>query len=361
MRQRVAMIFACCLLSAVCCLAKNGAYKASAHAEAQCVRCHDQHGPVIACVVCHAAPSASGAFPGDAVWSQSAHAQAACGDCHDPHGVRDRDGVIAGMLAQRQPAVCTTCHHGSRASDIRSKLNQPYVHGTLSRRADCSDCHNVHQVIKDPAPSSNDPSSRLAGVSRVQVVNGGAGVVPAYRLLTANDPGEAKEFEVCFKCHSTYGKQPLGQSDFARLTNPGNPSFHPIQATGKNPRIDPQSFANDYAADSLVTCSDCHESHGSSYRYLLKKSADDLCFDCHSRDTYTSGAPGSRFEGHALHAGAQKIACFACHETHGSTRNAALIATGRFPGITTYIQTPMGGSCTSNCHTLKTYSASYPR
>jgi predicted CXXCH cytochrome family protein len=303
------------------------------------------------------------------VWAQSAHAPLKCDDCHNPHGVRDRDGVIPSMLAVRQPDVCTGCHDGSRAADIRSQLSKSYVHGTLTRHADCSDCHNVHQVIQDPAPSSTDPSNRLAGVSRVQVVNGGAGVVPAYRLLASDDPGEVKESEVCFKCHSSYVKQPLGQSDLARLTNPANPSFHPIQAAGKNPRIDPRSFVNDFGPDSTVTCSNCHGSddatvkgpHGSAYRYLLKKSQDDLCFDCHSRDTYIAGAPGSRFEGHALHAGAQRVACFACHETHGSVRNAALIATGRFPGITTYTQTPMGGTCTSNCHTLKTYSASYPR
>jgi len=328
--------------------AKNGAYKATRHA-GLCLQCHDQqrHAEDL-CLRCHTSFVA-----------QSTHAMAKCEDCHDPHGVRDRDGVIPSLLAGRQTDVCTSCHDGSRASDIRSQLSRPYVHGTLTRHADCSDCHTVHA----------DPANRLAGVPRVQVVNGAAGAVPAYRLAAANDPGDVQEFEICFKCHSSYVKQPLGQSDLARLTNPANPSFHPIQAAGKNPRIDPQSFVNGIASDSLVTCSDCHGSddrvvkgpHGSSYRYLLRKSQDEICFECHARETYGGGAPGSRFDGHALHAGIQRIACFTCHESHGSIRNAALIATGRFPGLTTYTQSPMGGTCTSSCHTLRTYSVSYAR
>ena len=340
MSRRIVMMFVCCLLSAVCCLARNGAYKSTRHA-GLCLQCHDQQQRIEdVCLRCHTP-----------LLPQSAHALANCGDCHDPHGVRDRDGVIPSLLAARQRDVCTTCHDGSRAADVRSQLNKPYVHGTLTRHADCSDCHAVHA----------DPANPRAGVARVQVVNGAAGTVPGYRLAAPNDPGDAQELEICFKCHSSYVKQPLGQSDLARLTNPANPSFHPIQAAGKNPRLDPQSFVNGIAADSLVTCSDCHEPHGSTDRYLLKKSQDEICFQCHARETYRNGAPGSRFDGHALHAGIQRIACFTCHESHGSIRNAALIATGRFPGMTTYTQSPMGGTCISSCHALKTYSVSYPR
>ena len=361
----------CFLHFAFCIYAKNGAYKSTLHGDPErgpqrrfdvprgsCLQCHDQQAgddrfavnDNTLCFTCHSMP----------IWPQSAHAQDQCVDCHDPHGVRDRDGVIAHMLAEREPQVCLRCHDGSRAADIRSQLTKSYVHGARNRQAACSDCHNVHEVIKDPAPSSTAPSTRLAGVSRVQVVNGGANVIPGYRLAAAGDPGDPKEFEVCFKCHSSYAKQPLGQSDLARLTNPVNASFHPIQAAGRNARISPQAFVDGFGPESVITCSDCHEQHGSWFRYLLKKSQDDICFDCHARDVYVDGSAGSRFNGHALHV-IQKVECFACHETHGSPRNAALIATGRFPGMNSYSQSASGGNCTSSCHGLQSYTVSYPR
>jgi len=378
-----ALIFFCLLPSAFCIYAKNGAYKFTLHGDADkgpqrrtdvprgsCLQCHDQQADGYRsaiqrkadaglfapndnnlCFACHSIP----------VWTQSAHAQDKCIDCHDPHGVRDRDGVIEHMLSEREPQVCLRCHDGSRAADIRTELTKSYVHGTRNRQAACSDCHNVHQVIKDPAPSSADASNRLAGVSRVQVANGGAGVIPGYRLVAADDPGDPKEFEVCFKCHSSYAKQPFGQPDLARLTNPANASFHPIQAAGRNARISPEAFVNGFGPDSIITCSDCHDQHGSFYRYLLKKSQDDLCFDCHTREVYAGGSTGSRFNTHALHVAIAKVQCFACHETHGSPRNAALIATGRMPGMNSYTQTPSGGNCISICHSLQTYTVSYPR
>lgn len=396
-----------CILPSVFCFAKNGAFKSTLHGDpdrgperradvprGSCLQCHDQQADDYRsalqrktdaglfapndnnlCFVCHTAPSQSGAFPGNAVWSQSAHAQTKCDDCHDPHGVRDRDGVIDHMLAQREPQVCINCHDGSRGPDIRSQLTKSYVHGTLRRQALCSDCHNVHQVIKDPAPSSADPSTRLAGVTRVQVANGGAGVVPNYRLIAAGDPGDSREFEICFKCHSSYARQLLGQSDLARLTNPANASFHPIQATGRNARISPQAFVNGFGPDSIITCSDCHGSddptvrgpHGSSFRYLLKKSQDEICFDCHAHEVYADASSrpdttrASRFDGHVLHVAIQKVPCFACHDAHGSARNGALIVTGRLPGINSYLQTPSGGNCTTSCHGLQSYTTSYPR
>ncbi len=346
------------------------------------------------CFVCHAAPSQSGAFPGNATWAQSAHAiqQASrCTTCHDPHGTRDANDVVPSMLEKREAALCSECHDGTRGPDIRTQLTRPYVHGAWSRGAhdaheggdaaryaafplnnrhvSCSDCHNAHEVIRDPAPSSSDRTNRLAGVSRVQVVNGGAGVVPAYRFVAPTDPGDEREYEVCFKCHSSWTKQPAGQPDLARLTNPANPSFHPIQSEGRNTRIDPGAFTNGYDTRSIITCSDCHGGddssvrgpHGSSNRYLLRKPQDEICFDCHTNSVYAAGAGNaSRFQPHALH-NAARIGCTACHDAHGSTRNGALILTTGFPGITTFIQTPVGGSCTSSCHGVKTYGVSYPR
>jgi len=438
---RRAVIATVCLLTSALCLAKNGAYRSTGHGDptrgpqrrmdqpaGSCMQCHDDStgnrtpstnafglfapNDDNLCLTCHALPGEAGIFPGNASWRQSGHALAQtktgnrCDDCHNPHGVQDAKGVVPALLEDREPALCVKCHDGSRAADIRGQLTRSYWHGmqargshdpregsdpakyaaipAQNRHVECSDCHNSHRAIKERLESDAPAaSSLLAGVSRIEVSNNAAGMAPRYTYRSADDPSPANEYEICFKCHSGWTRQPAGQIDLALVTNPNNPSFHPIQAAGKNPRIDPNAFAPGYAADSIITCTACHGSdeatvaglHGSSYRYLLKKPSgttgkDDLCFSCHAYDVYGSPAAtadlqrASRFNGgtgHAFHVGSQNLPCSSCHETHGSTRSPFLMARNRFPGITTYTQTPTGGTCTSSCHAAQTYTAAYPR
>ncbi|HEX2835259.1 MAG TPA: cytochrome c3 family protein [Thermoanaerobaculia bacterium] len=443
----------CLLAMASAVLAKNGAYKMTAHGSADrgpqrsmkfargsCVQCHSGHGshepgnPRLGlfapndnelCFVCHASASEDGLFPGRGLWMQATHALSqrvagggsdprrpamanACVNCHDPHGVKDQNGVIPAMLHAREPEVCLACHDGSRGADIRSETLASVAHGTGARGAhdphegsdvggrnqtaasnrhvSCSDCHNVHRAAPDRIPvTAPEASARLSGVSRVRVLNGAAGSVPAYVFVPAGDLETAQEFEICFKCHSSFIRQAPQQPNLAQLTNPANASFHPIQAEGKNRNIHPDAFVSGWDARSRVSCTDCHGSenarvrgpHGSRFEFLLKKQAtastsrqsmqrDNLCFDCHAWAVYgdaTSAAAtlaASRFSAHALHVDAQRVPCYACHETHGSARNAALIATGRGM-IVSYTQTPAGGSCNSTCHAQKSYAASYSR
>jgi predicted CXXCH cytochrome family protein len=443
MRARIAL---CILVAGITIVAeaKNGAFRHTRHGDpmtgaqrradyprGSCLQCHDslhdRHGGAASlsndsalfgpndndvCFTCHTGPSAGAIFPGSASWSQGAHARSQdanrCVTCHDPHGNRDRAGVIPSLLSERDSALCIGCHDGSRGKDIRRELDKPYRHqpgrsrhlpgentpssfaATASNRhAECADCHNAHRLDSDPAPPSPpQASNRLAHVSGLQVVNGGAGSAPTYVWRTPEDSAFANEYEICFKCHSSWTTQPPGQSNLAAITNPANASFHPIQAAGKNLSIDPNAFVNGYTVRSMVSCTDCHSSddsmirgpHGSSYPHLLKKPSattvsaqvigpEDLCFDCHSYGTYGSTSSSeaehraSRFNapqalGHTLHSGAH-ISCYACHETHGSKR-PALIATRPF-AIINFTQSVSGGTCTSACHVPKTYLVNYPR
>lgn len=419
---RVATVALACLAAASAVLAENGAFESTAHGNpitgpervanrprGSCGQCHEQHAayngtPINKhqlfapndddlCFTCHALPSANGVFPGSGAWQSSGHARAAgdaakCVTCHDPHGVRDGSGLIPSLLVRREPELCVTCHDGSSAADIRDQLTKPYWHGMnamANRSVACADCHNSHLAIKDRVPPVPPAaSSRLAGTSRVEVANGAAGTAPRYTLRAADDPSPISEYEICFKCHSGYPKtQPPGQTDQAIVTNPANPSFHPIQARGRNANIDPNAWVAGYDPDALIACTSCHGTddanirgpHGSAYQHLLKKASgtttrDDLCFSCHAYDVYGNAAStadvqaASRFnsgQGHAFHVGLQNIPCSACHDAHGSTRYSFLIRTGRFPGITSFVETPTGGTCTSTCHAAQTYTVGYAR
>ncbi len=383
---------------------------------------------------CHAVPGALAIYPGPSVYDASAHRTSPamvwpgpdprarpagdaglCLNCHTPHGRADASGPIPAQAIGREEALCETCHDasGPAATDVASEFDKPSRHpapdiagvhdqaeggdpaayGNDKRHAECSDCHNPHDVAPDSTvPTPPEASARVQRVARVAVTNGPAGSVPAYTYRPPDDPAPALEYEICFKCHSSWTTQPPGQPDLAVRFNPDNPSYHPVEAAGTNPHIRSGAFVPPWGPASLVYCSDCHGSdsgavegpHGSLHDHLLRAPyvtssdkremvPDELCFGCHNYDTYANDdasdtvAGQSRFngpefgKGHTFHVAKKGYPCYACHESHGSTDKPALIATGRNPGLNDYRQTPDGGTCYPTCHRDESYDINYPR
>jgi hypothetical protein len=317
------------------------------------------------------------------------------------------------MLAAREENACLPCHDGSPARDnVAGDLRKTYRHPVSvagrhsaseggdparfgvspvdKRHSECVDCHNPHAGrLQQVPPAPPSAPEDLTGVSRVRVQNGAAGVAPLFTFVAADDLGAAREYEICFKCHSSWTRQPRGQSDLAMELNPNNASFHPVEATGKNRLIRPAAFVQGWSWDRQVYCSDCHGSdddssrgpHGSSFKGILKRNyptgvnasasaRTDLCFTCHAFAAYAdAGAVGasqsaSRFagaKGHTFHVGTQKVPCAACHDAHGSAKYPALIAVGRVPGLTAFMPDANGGTCVSSCHAAQRYTLGYAR
>jgi len=346
-----------------------------------------------------------------------------CVNCHTPHGYADASGLIPSLMFSREEKLCIVCHDGSPATkNIKVDFTKVYRHpaGTIigkhsvaengssvnygfsptnNRHSDCEDCHNSHVAKADsgllvPPAASN----RLLGMGRISVTNGPAGTVPSYAYRGPADLNPPREYEICFKCHSSWTTLPPstpsgGQpKDKALQFNTNNPSFHPIEAAGKNPNINANAFVNNWNATKLMYCTDCHTNdttsvrgpHGSVYNYILKMdyravsgqrtmASAELCFDCHRYDTYANNSASSavqgysRFnpptfaKGHGYHVGDRRYPCFSCHETHGSTTLAALMVVGRSPGLSAYTQTANGGTCTPTCHGQKSYTINYAR
>jgi predicted CXXCH cytochrome family protein len=420
-----------------------------------CDRCHSMHGedqPMVfpnalvgpddngLCLGCHDTPWSGGSFGGDALYRGTGHgsstamvwpgpdpgmrvdadAATKCLNCHEPHGLSDALGAIPMLALQREEALCLACHDGSPAStDIASDLSKPYRHpvGNYSgrhtgpreelpsdfgatpvnrRHAECVDCHNPHVSRADGGGhgAPDDASKLLLGVSRVSVINGAIGTRPLYTFIPASDTLTAPvaEYQVCFKCHSSWTTQPAGQGDLAVLLNPANPSTHPVEDAGRNPTIDPQAFAPGWSALSRVSCGDCHGSdfgttsgpHGSVNPGLLRAPypasarnritmSNELCFQCHSYDVYANrDAPASvraasRFnspgaeKGHAEHVDGENVPCYACHTTHGSSYLPYLITLERTPGIRAYSPSLTGGTCAPTCHDSESYRVNYAR
>lgn len=389
------------------------------------------------CFTCHQEISNSGIYPGRQIYENSNHAtdprfvwpgpvpsarrdhaMGKCLNCHNPHGRKDRLGLIPSLLSAREEELCLTCHDGSpSARNIAADINKPFSHPVrLSvskhsadedgdpnrysylggyRHAECSDCHNAHAASGDPLPPrAPNASNRNARISRVRVMNGSAGTRPLYEYRSAFDTSSpVLEYEICFKCHSSWAGQPVGQQDMALLFNTNNASYHPVEGQGRNPGINSASFVAGMNAFSTIYCSDCHGSdaqnvrgpHGSVFPNILRRFYDarstsrivaqsELCFLCHNFDTYANSAglfqQASRFnpplspQGHAFHVGQQRIPCYACHDSHGSPQFPALIVTGRNPGLINFGLTVNRGTCLTNCHQSpgsRIYIQNYPR
>lgn len=212
----------------------------------------------------------------------------------------------------------------------RNDANQPEVDPSAPRHADCVDCHHPHYVTKE---------NKFAGLNVKKV---------ARRLASVTE-----EAEVCYRCHGDSVNLPGKYTNKRIEFSPTNPSFHPVEAEGKNStvislirpykekKIDPTDI-------STISCGDCHGNddangpqgpHGSRFRYILKDNFDAsdnisegaqvyaLCYRCHSRSSILSN---ESFKYHSLHIQGKSLSqygtsCYTCHSSHGSTEYKYLI------------------------------------
>lgn len=401
--------------------AGDGMLLRSGNVNALCADCHTLADT--ATPAAHLSPSTGVLWPGPQYGTlfpaiTAASKRGTCINCHQTHGWPDGENPsqdYPALLVNREERLCYACHDGSPvATNILGQFTKSYRHptgdysgrhsvgeggnptsyGTANRHAECEDCHNSHVARgDDTAPVAPAASNRILGVDRVAVTNGAAGTTPTYTYRGPTDTtAPITEYQVCFKCHSSWTTQPAGQSNMAVKFNSNNPSYHSVEAQGKDTNINANAFVNGWTALQTMYCSDCHTGedgtvrgpHGSQYRYLLKQPAiasstrrtmasTEECFACHRFNTYANEGASitekgySRFnrpteeEGHTKHVNDHQAPCYACHDSHGSTTKPHLIVTGRTPGINSYTETATGGSCSPTCHGTKTYRINYAR
>jgi cytochrome c5 len=192
--------------------------------------------------------------------------------------------------------------------------------------------------------------------------------------------GTDLEATLCFKCHTGYywgtGTPPtspsgaFAETDQAREFNPANVgnyatvgttswqanetagSFHPVLASAAGNLGATDNIIAPWTRNSLMTCSDCHESdsttdpsgpHGSAARFILKgpntvwnntvtatstgMPANTFCINCHNQNfTGSRFNPGQLSDGHVK--SNHRVACFNCHTAipHGGPRPGLLVA-----------------------------------
>jgi predicted CXXCH cytochrome family protein len=225
--------------------------------------------------------------------------------------------------------------------------------GSTLRHVECEDCHQPHSSSRTAASASN------AAPAIQQVMYQSSGVDPTWTAKGAPldyswMQTATREFQVCFKCHSSYtilptyipdgygwngsiytyisnglnkltvstpSRQVPDSRDMAQEFNPYQSSFHPLAALGRNRNMPAGGFVTGWSVNSIVYCTDCHANasaptngegpHGSPRLHLLDGSTNyvtrendngssnvhntgELCFKCHQYNTYvTTSNPAS--------------------------------------------------------------------
>lgn len=390
----------------------NNALRLDRNGELQCTTCHDAHDspygkllrlPNIGsqlCVECHK----------ETGWPQSSHSQSfatwnrrppnpwpeseyatvsdnGCSSCHLPHNA---DGGPRLLRHVAEEANCAGCHNGNVASeDIMSLMDESSAHRVQdttavhdpaepavieTRHVECADCHDPHAANSERV--SGEAPTNVRGVTIA-----GAETLQADFL-----------YEVCLRCHGESEDQPQAmtprQHDQANMRlkiQTGNPSFHPVAGIGQNPDV--PSLIEPWTEQSLVSCSDCHNSsnavsaggngpegpHGSTFPSILVRnyltldntpespSNYALCYGCHSRDSILND---ESFAEHDKHVRGEDTPCNVCHDPHGisstqgnSTNNTHLInfdttvVSPNQNGLLRFIdEGSRAGSCDLLCH-----------
>ena len=253
-----------------------------------------------------------------------------------------------------------------------------------NRHSECSDCHNSHTLDNSNAsetPGGWTVSGALKNVPGVGVTNNATGSTPLFTLKSS----ATYEYELCFKCHSsftvlpTYTTPSYGLQDKAKEFNTNNYSYHPVEGMGTNQT--PRMAANlagtsgnkvwTLATTSVIRCTSCHSSyrnttdftgHTSRYMGILRNNYRDrvlrtnaeiyadadfaLCFSCHANGPFSTSSDNLRsdtnFRYHGKHtretkgegsastdinvagAGRGLALCAECHwRLHGNTGTTA--------------------------------------
>jgi len=209
---------------------------------ALCVDCHTLADTTTANT--HTNPTTGILWPGDQYGGSTYPAytlaadRGACKNCHTPHGWPDANnpGLKYGYaLGARQDNLCETCHdsNGPSTKDVRSQITKanhhPVERTSGGRLVGCADCHNPHMAVAGvhtyatTADLNRNRIRTAAGANLIGALKGVDGVQFNYSGLglwatptaanftkiaggspTTAASGAEFEYQVCFKCHTSY-------------------------------------------------------------------------------------------------------------------------------------------------------------
>jgi formate dehydrogenase gamma subunit len=329
-------------------------FYASAHAELQCVSCHEgfsasdlphakKIGPV-QCISCHSDEQFQ-------KYSQSVHGMpregkglaAACSDCHSTHAIIKLSAAKPADLQRFIFETCERCHARVEEKYMSSSHGQA-VKGGVRGAPLCIDCHGEHGVLAQTNDSSGTSKKNQAATClkchadnpdvRAKV-GPSAGFIKSYEnsvhsraVQSGNDMAAA-----CSDCHGGHdmrkGSDPASHVAKRNIASTCG-QCHPDVLEQYIGSIHGKALASGIAASA--TCTDCHGEHN----ILSSKDAASpvapanvstrVCSPCHESVKLASkyGLASDRFKtfadsyhGLADKAGSVEVAnCASCHGIH---------------------------------------------
>ena len=265
-------------------------------------------------------------------WSQGPVGAALCITCHDEEDLPDMSKSAHGFSADKRVPDCITCHgpsptHAKKPAGVseRPRPDRMFIRKFAlpanERSEVCLTCHN------------RDASRALWSGSQHQLAD--VACNSCHKIHGNQDKVRNKvtQPDVCYTCHKEQRMQM------------NKPSHHPVP-------------------EGKMTCSDCHNSHGSGGPKLVKRdSINDTCYTCHAEkrgpfvhqhDPVTQDCANCHVAHGSSTASMLKVRapllCQQCHTPHTAGGVGTIDVSGKASSGLGAASVWQGRSC-MNCHT----------
>ena len=233
----------------------------------------------------------------------------------------------------------------------------------------CDGCHSVdYNIHTKQVAEWNVGCERCHGPGSEHIAHPSRS-----NILNPDQIDATAETDTCIQCHShgqpvanpiegRYYDWPVGYhvglrlQDFWKLEDCtlGQTTFYYFpDCTAHKNRMQGNDFVQSVMYRHGITCSSCHDVHGTSNYAQLRKPADQICLDCHGPSS-ANGPRTATLEEHTHHKdGSPGSACVACHmpaiETEGVPGTFVHAHTFRIISPTMTDKYGIPNACTS-CH-----------
>jgi DmsE family decaheme c-type cytochrome len=221
--------------------------------------------------------------------------------------------------------TCMTCHEDEAASYAQT------IHGAKgnargpSGKGECSECHGdgTDHVAKKGKSPMKSPGKKSMAAAESSAICLSCHKTDSKRSHWEGSTHQSSDI-ACTACHSLHAKDRV----LTKVTQP-----EVCFACHKQQRTEVNRPYRHPILEGKVTCSDCHNTHGSVGPKLLKKdSTVETCYQCHAEKR------GPFVHNHAP----VQDDCTNCHNPHGTVADAMLKQ--RMPFLCHGCHTPHGGA-----------------